>query len=458
MISYSDLYEPFISDENIKLAIVDSSEDKRDRPLVRVIYENPDLFTPAVKTYARNFHNEYHKPVQIYDGIKHKKREIIVPRYKEQIVHHMFIQIMEPIIMRGMYAHSYASVPGRGSTDGAAVIKKWIRDDPKGVKYCLKMDIYHFYPSIDLDILRAKLEKTIRDRRFLNVGLEIISATTEGLPLGFYPSPWLANWLLQPLDYFITQELHAPHFMRYADDMVIFSSNKRQLAKFRERVSEYLEKELHLRLRPDWQIFRFDYITTNRETGERIHKGRPLDYMGFVFYRDRTILREAIMLNASRLARRIAKQEKPTIYSLKRMMAYKGYIEHTDTYGMYLEHIKPFVTFQYCQRRISKYDKRRNNQMKNWTKTRSTVKPESIDATSSQDTVYVRKNIVEVEVGEGDQKVTMYEYDEKKMTREEFVAYADLIDTAMETLNNRKSIEHNRADIDFLSIMAEIDL
>lgn len=441
MKSYGNLYDSFLSDENIKLAIVESSKNKRERPIVGAIYENPDLFVPAVRDYAKAFKNERHSPVEIFDGIKHKKRKIIVPSYPEQIVHHMFIQMMKPIIMKGMYQHSYGSIPGRGGCDGAKAIKKWIEHDPRNMKYCLKMDIFHFYPSADQELLREKLEATIKDRRFLAIGLEITRASPEGLPLGFYTSPWFANWMLQPLDYYIKQELKVPHYMRYMDDMVIFSPNKRQLAKCKDQVREYMGERLHLKLRDDWQVFRFDYLVKDRSTGEMAHRGRALDYMGFVFYRDRTILREGIMLNATRLARKIAKQERPNVYSLKRMMAYKGYIDHTDTYNMYLKWIKPHVNFQYCQRRISNHDKRRaKKKMEKWKTSRSTERPDELDISSSKTSVYVRKNIREVEVGEGEQKVKMYEYEEKRMTKEEFVAYVDLLETAQKALRNESDI------------------
>lgn len=447
MKSYGNLYEPFLSDENIKLAIIESSRDKRDRPFVNTIYENPDLFVEAIRKYADGFKNEHHNPVEIFDGIKHKKRKIIVPAYSEQIVHHMFIQILKPIIMKGMYKHSYGSIPGVGGYDGAKVIKKWIEHDAKNVKYCLKMDIYHFYPTADQQIFKRLLQRTIRDSRFLQVGYEIVGVVPVGFPLGFYTSPWFANWTLQELDYFIKQELKAPHYMRYMDDMVIFSSNKRKLAMYRREIEKFLEERLNLRLREDWQIFRFDYITkeVDPKTGEKKHRGRPLDYMGMVFYRDRVILRESIMLNATRLAKNISKQEKPNIYSLKRMMAYKGYIEHTDTYNMYLAYIKPYVTFQYCQRRISKHDKRRNKEaMTNWKTSRSTVRPDEVDIASSKTTIYVRKNIRQVEVRMGEEKVSMFEYEEKQMTRAEFVAYADILETAQKALQSETELSETQ--------------
>lgn len=352
MKSYNHLWEEFISEDNIRLAIKNSSKGKRKRRVVKEIYENPDEWIDKIINYAENFKNCNHKPVEIYDGIVRKKRTIIVPKYKEQIIHHMAVNVLIPIFSHGMYEHSYGSLPNRGGHKGKKQIEKWIKHDKKNVKYCLKMDIRKFFDNISHDILKEKLKKITHDEKFLKVLNEIVKVTNKGIPLGFYTSQWIANWYLQDLDHYIKEELLAVYYMRYMDDMVIFGSNKRTLHRIREKISEYLRDNLGLQLKDNWQVFRFDYIKSGK------HFGRPLDYMGFKFYRNKTILRKSIMFKATRKAKRISKKDKMTIYDIRQMMSYLGWIDCTDTYGMYLKWIKPYVSFQYCKRRLSKYDKR----------------------------------------------------------------------------------------------------
>lgn len=366
MKSYKHLFEKYLSEDNIRLAILNSSKGKRDRPVVKsylpaVTAEgDPDgEIVKRVRGFAANFHNADHKPVEIYDGITRKKRTIIVPRYYEQIVHHMTVNVLAPIFEHGMYEHSYASLPGRGAHRGKKVIEKWIRKDPKGVKYCLKMDVRKFFDSVPHDVLLRKLERIIHDEEFLGVIREILSVTENGLPLGFYTSQWLANWYLDELDHYIKEKLGARHYMRYMDDMIVFGSNKRELHRIRSAIDEYLQTRLGLELKGNWQVFRFDYI--DREGN---HRGRDLDYMGFRFYRDRTTIRRSIMLKASRKARRIGRKEKPSIYEVRQMTSYLGWIDCTDTYGMYTKWIKPFVDIQKCKRRMSAYDRRKNQEEK----------------------------------------------------------------------------------------------
>ena len=358
MKSYNHLYEQYISDPNIEVSTINSSKGKRKRNAVEFYYKDgavTDKGKKKTKKYASygNFKNFKHVPIEIYDGITRKKRVIIVPRYQEQIVHHMVVNTLIPIFSKGMYEHSYASLPNRGAHKGKKVIERWIRTDPEHCKYCLKMDIRKFFDSIPHDILLEKLHNLIHDEKFMSILEEIISVTDVGLPLGFYTSQWLSNWYLQDLDHYIKEDLDADHYMRYMDDMIIFGSDKEDLHRKKDRIDIFLKEHLGLELKDNWQVFRFDYITPNGE-----HKGRFLDYMGFRFYCDRTTMRKTIMLKATRKAKKLSKKDKLTIYDMRQIMAYLGWIDCTDTYGMYCMWIKPYVDFQKCKRRMSKYDKR----------------------------------------------------------------------------------------------------
>lgn len=112
-----------------------------------------------------------------------------------------------------------------------------------------------------------------------------------------------------------------------------------------------MEKELGLTLKSNWQVFRFSYIKDGED------KGRDLDFMGFRFYRNRTVLRRSIMLKASRKAKKLASKARPTAYDARQMLSYLGWIKSTDTYDMYKKWIKPYVNFKRLRRKISKSDK-----------------------------------------------------------------------------------------------------
>ena len=62
-----------------------------------------------------------------------------------------------------MYEYNCGSVPKRGTKLGQQAVEKWLRKDYKGTKYCLKMDITKFYPSVDREILKNMFARNILD-------------------------------------------------------------------------------------------------------------------------------------------------------------------------------------------------------------------------------------------------------------------------------------------------------
>lgn len=351
MKTYKHLWEDFISKENYDIAVRNACRRKssrKHRNQSAWIKNHKDEKWDYFNYYAHNFKNAPHTPITIYDGIQRKKRTIIVPSMREQVIHHMVVNVLKPIILKGMYEHSCGSIPDRGAHKGKKTIEKWIKHDVRNVKYCLKMDIHKFFDSIPHEILIRKIKETIKDDKFNEVLIEIINVQPKGIPLGFYTSQWIANWYLQDLDHYIKEQLHAKHYIRYMDDMVIFDSSKKTLHKIKDKTEEYLMENLGLELKGNWQVFRFDYG----------NGGRDLDFMGFRFYRNKTVLRHRIYLKASRKAKRISKKCIKTIYDCKQMLAYLGWIDCTNTYTAYRYTIKPNINFQYCKRRISHYDRR----------------------------------------------------------------------------------------------------
>lgn len=379
--SVNNLYKPMLSHSNVEKKFRKAAKGKTQRPDVALILD-PNNIQKHVETVIEQLSNTApegydvphperawkptsHGKIKINEGTSKKSREIEKPRYNyEQVVHHLAVAACYDIFMQGMYEFSCGSVPHRGAHYGKKYIERWIRTDKKNCKYILKMDIHHFFESINHEILKEWLAKKIRDKRMLNILSLIIDGagnpdasggkTGRGLPLGFYTSQWFSNFMLQPLDHYIKEELHAVHYIRYMDDMVIFGKNKKELHRMREEIETYLRDRLDLKLKGNWQVFRFDYI--ERKTGKR--KGRPLDFMGFQFYHDKTILRESIMLSCTRKVNRVAKKDTVTWYDATAILSYMGYLSHTDTYDMYLQRVKPFVNVKKMKRIVSKHGKR----------------------------------------------------------------------------------------------------
>ena len=360
--SYNHLYGQYLMDKNYYEAVRNATKHKggkkRKYRQARYFRDHAKELKPELIRLARDFHNDKHTPILIYDGIRRKQRYIIVPTMREQIIHHMVVNVMKPIFMKGMYEHSYGSIPNRGAHSAKKTIEKWIAKGGSDFKYCLKMDVKKYFDSVPHDILKEKLAKTIHDKKFLDVLFEIVDVTDVGIPIGFYTSQWFANWYLTELDHYIKEELHAKYYVRYMDDMVIFGSNKRVLHEMQRRIEVYLRERLGLEMKSNWQVFRFHFVKKN---GKEI--GCDLDFMGFRFYRNRTVLRRQLMLKATRKARRINKKRK-NIHDCRQMLSYLGWIDCTNTYCMYKLRIKPFVSFGRLKKYIGIYQIRENRRAK----------------------------------------------------------------------------------------------
>lgn len=349
MKTYKKLFEKYISDENILLSLRTAKRgDKAKRTKKRLVdmNENSDKWVDRIRQIASDFHNHDHTPKEIYDGITRKKRTIIVPSVIELVIQHMQVNILKPIILKGLYEHTYAAIPNRGAHLGKRVLEKWIKNDRKNTKYCLKVDVRHFFESIDKHILKCMLARKINDSRFLEQLYKIIDVTENGLPLGYYTSQWYANWYLQEFDHFVKQELSAKYYMRYMDDMIILGSNKRTLRKMLYHIKEYLENNLKLALKDNIRIFAVGSDDAS-----------CIDFMGFRFYSNRTTLRRSIMMKASRKAKLLSKKDSLTVHDARQMLAYLGWLSCTDTYQMYSKHIKPYVSFGALRKIISKHDR-----------------------------------------------------------------------------------------------------
>lgn len=287
-----------------------------------------------------------------------KERKIYMPEIHEQWLHHIIILILEPIIMATSYPLSCGSLPKRGAHYGKKQIIKWIKGG-KGIRNFAKIDIRHFYDNIRIGVLMKELSIRIKDSWFLYIIRLCLNGFRKGIPLGFYISQWLANYLLEPLDKFISETIGISKYVRYMDDMVLYDNAKKILHKAITEIRIFIGRRFRLKLKRNYQVIRFYY------EGKRII-GRPLDYMGFLFYRSKTLVRKHIMMAATRLAKRLHDEKEAGrgyfTKHMKAMLSYIGWFDCTNTYDCYKEYIKPCVNIGRLKKIVSKLDRRKNHE------------------------------------------------------------------------------------------------
>nr|DAL85213.1 MAG TPA: hypothetical protein [Caudoviricetes sp.] len=329
------LYEKMCDKEVIRKAIIMASRHKRRRKTVKRILKNIDAYVDELHTMMVNetfTPSPYHR-FQIKDGATQKVREICCPKfYPDQIVHWIAILAVQPVLTKGMYEFNCGSVPGRGPHYGKKYVERWFKRDRKHTKYCLKLDIRKFYPSLKAPVVMRELRRVIKCQRTLRL-LETILKSEDGLPIGNYTSQWFANFALQRLDHFIKEKLQIKHYIRYMDDMCLFGNNKRKLHRAREAIQQFLDG-MQLTLKGNWQVFPI--------------KSRAVDFLGFRFFREKTIFRRNLSL---RLRRRVKKAYQQLLRTGRvnynnaaAVMSYLGWLLHADCQWFYEKYIRPYLT------------------------------------------------------------------------------------------------------------------
>ncbi len=97
---------------------------------------------------------------------------------------------------------------------------------------------------------------------------------------------------------------------------------------------------------------------TQRERPEE--KGRPLDFMGFQFYHDKTILRRKHHVELHTEKSTVSQKKEKITCTMQPQFCHMGYLSNTDTYDMYLQRVKPYVNVKKLKKIVSKHSKRRS--------------------------------------------------------------------------------------------------
>lgn len=227
----------------------------------------------------------------------------------------MMLQLV-PIWDKLFINSTYSCIVGRGIHACAEAVKKALKEDTEGTKYCLKLDIKKCYDSVDNKILFETLQKKLKDPLVL-WWLNKIVFSTEGIPIGSYTSQYFINIFLCYFDHYCKEILHIKYYFRYADDITIFAETKEQLHKWFQAIRYYLEVILHLTIKENWQIFPVD--------------DRGVDFVGYVFYHGYTKLRKSIKKKLLTLVERYKRGEIEREEFNRKFASYKGWLKYCNS-------------------------------------------------------------------------------------------------------------------------------
>ena len=268
---YGNLWDRLIDWQNLALAARKARRGKRDRGAVQRFEFDLER---QLLLLRQELADGTYRPggFRTHWITRPKPRLISAAPYRDRVVHHALMNILEPILDRHFHPHSYACRQGKGAHAAADRVQTLLGKH----RFYLQCDVRKFFPSIDHEILKGMFRRLIKDGRVLELMDRIVDASNEqeavceyfdgdslftpiqrrhGVPIGNLTSQWFANGYLTGLDHFVTSGLGLGGYVRYCDDFVICHSNREQLRATATAVSDYLagvrlrlhEGKLHMR-------------------------------------------------------------------------------------------------------------------------------------------------------------------------------------------------------------------
>lgn len=246
-----------------------------------------------------------------------------LPYYPDHIIHHALMRVIGPAMTKSYYFDSAASINGRGTEFARRRVRRFIDLHKDQDIVFAKTDFTKFYQNIDHEIVFAELCKMFHNDGIRWLLREVVTAVDAGLGIGLFPIQPIANFYLNSLDRMLGAGNGGRiHLFRYCDDMLIMGFNTKDVwaavNKVRCYANDVIKQPLH----------------TNINV-EHVTNTVGIDFVGYVFYKDYTLLRKRIKMRFRRKAERYARQiaeGNPDAKERQRMTlsSYKGWLMHCD--------------------------------------------------------------------------------------------------------------------------------
>ncbi|MBI2065822.1 MAG: group II intron reverse transcriptase domain-containing protein [Candidatus Zambryskibacteria bacterium] len=310
-------YEHIISLENLLQAWKEFLNGKRSRKDVQIfernlmsniIALNRDL---AGKTYR-------HSPYQAFNISDPKPRNIHKAAVRDRLLHHAIYRVLYPFFDRTFIHDSYSCRLEKGTHKAIEKFRSFAYVESQNhtrTVWILKCDIRKFFATIDHVVLKDILKHYIPDKDILWLLGQIVDSFQPvkegvGLPLGNLTSQLLVNIYMNEFDQFMKRELKFKHYIRFADDFVLLSSDKNKLEELLVSIRKFLDERLKLELHPD-KVF----IKT-------VASG--VDFLGWVNFPDHRVVRTVTKKRAIKGIQ--AKEAK-----IETVQSYLGLLKHGNT-------------------------------------------------------------------------------------------------------------------------------
>jgi len=254
-----NLYPQIIDFENIYRSWRKARRGKRYKAAVAAFEQNLDAELLALHQELRD---ESWQPGGYRSFTVHepKRRKISAAPFRDRVVHHALVNVIEPIYERKFIFDSYANRVGKGTHKALDRCTQYMRR----FKYVLQCDVQQFFPAVDHQVLKRILAKTIACPstlalcdKIIDSGIGVLNDAYDmryfpdddlfavqrgrGLPIGNLTSQFWANVYMNELDQFVKHTLRCKGYVRYVDDFLLFADDKTTLHRWRDQIITFLQ-------------------------------------------------------------------------------------------------------------------------------------------------------------------------------------------------------------------------
>jgi retron-type reverse transcriptase len=284
-------------------------------------------FSSKLISHLTYLHHTIHSGEYKHGGYKHfkisdpKPRDIHKASVADRVLHHAlyrsFYRYFDQLFIYDSYSCRINKGAHRAFARFSALARKVSNNHLRTV-WVLKCDIKKCFASIDHGILKNLLKKHITCERTLKIVNEVIDSfnlenSHKGIPLGNLTSQLFVNVYLNELDQFIKRKLKVEHYIRYADDFVIMSTDREVLLDMLKDLDTFLKEQLKLSLHPD------------KVSISTVASG--IDFLGWTHFPNHRVLRT----NTKKRMMRNLKQNRGKRESIA---SYLGFLKHGNAYNL----------------------------------------------------------------------------------------------------------------------------
>jgi len=284
---HGNLFERIAAFDNLELAYRKAS---RGRSMDRAVLKFRDRLEENLIQMQNELIWGMYTPGKyfVFSVYEPKERLIYAAPFRDRVMHHAVMNILEPLWDGLFISDSFACRKGKGVHAGLDRVTSMLQsahDMWGGRAFCLQADISKYFPSINHHVLMSIIKRKIKCKRTLDLLDQIVfiegdrdDVDSHNLPIGNLISQWCANIYLNELDMFVKHELKVTHYARYMDDFILLHHNKAELHRMLELVDAFLANKLCLSLNKKTSIFPVE---------------QGIDLMGFRLWRDHRLLRKS---------------------------------------------------------------------------------------------------------------------------------------------------------------------